>query len=241
MSERADDDVGGEQRKAARQPKQQQQQIQHGKSFTAMAAVGERRSLPGPEIMLGQPWSEWVDAAKLHGNDGAEWEERLKECGNNREAMQLCRDGTNLDNDRKVYNYRHYRARRVIENTSAARWRILGQPLEFRPDKAVDVVKACIALHNFLVYTDAANEHNARYITPNFTDSPSASSEPQPGEWRRQVAGDTNLLPPGRLSACGARATRAAFAVRNDLMGFFQSPQGLVSWQDAVIRRGQLN
>ncbi|KAJ8396133.1 hypothetical protein AAFF_G00022060 [Aldrovandia affinis] len=96
-------------------------------------------------------------------------------------------------------------------------------------------------ISNFLVYTDATNEHNTRYITPNFTDSPSASGEPQPGEWRRQVAGDTNLLPPGRLSACGARATRVAFAVRNDLMGFFQSPQGLVSWQDAVIRRGQLN
>uniref|UniRef100_A0A3B3Z9L5 SCA7 domain-containing protein n=1 Tax=Periophthalmus magnuspinnatus TaxID=409849 RepID=A0A3B3Z9L5_9GOBI len=35
-----------------------------------MATVAERRSLPSPEIMLGQPWSNWVDAAKLHGNDG---------------------------------------------------------------------------------------------------------------------------------------------------------------------------
>ncbi|XP_035243533.1 ataxin-7 isoform X2 [Anguilla anguilla] len=92
MSERADDDVRGEQRKAARQPKQQQQQFQQGEGCTAMATVGERRSLPSPEIMLGQPWSNWVDAAKLHGNDGAESEESLKECGKNREAMRLCRD-----------------------------------------------------------------------------------------------------------------------------------------------------
>ncbi|KAI1897170.1 hypothetical protein AGOR_G00080460 [Albula goreensis] len=92
MSERADDDVRGEQRKAARLPKQQQQHNQHGESSTAMATVGERRSLPSPEIMLGQPWSNWVDAAKLHGNDGAESEESLKECGKNREAMRLCRD-----------------------------------------------------------------------------------------------------------------------------------------------------
>lgn len=71
MSERAEDDVRGEQRRAARQQlKQQQQQIQRGEGSTAMATVAERRSLPSPEIMLGQPWSNWVDAAKLHGNDG---------------------------------------------------------------------------------------------------------------------------------------------------------------------------
>ncbi|XP_067098664.1 ataxin-7 [Osmerus mordax] len=92
MSERADDDVRGEQRRAARQLKQQQQQIQRGESSTAMATVAERRSLPSPEIMLGQPWSNWVDAAKLHGNDGAESEESFKEFGKNREAMRLCRD-----------------------------------------------------------------------------------------------------------------------------------------------------
>uniref|UniRef100_A0A3Q4AAL1 Uncharacterized protein n=1 Tax=Mola mola TaxID=94237 RepID=A0A3Q4AAL1_MOLML len=34
-----------------------------------MATAAERRSLPSPEIMLGQPWSSWVDNAKLHGND----------------------------------------------------------------------------------------------------------------------------------------------------------------------------
>lgn len=72
MSERAEDDVRGEQRRAARQQlkQQQQQQIQRGEASTAMATVAERRSLPSPEIMLGQPWSNWVDAAKLHCNDG---------------------------------------------------------------------------------------------------------------------------------------------------------------------------
>ena len=71
MSERADDDVRGEQRRVVRQLKQQQQQhIQRGESSTAMATVAERRSLPSPEIMFGQPWSNWVDASKLHGNDG---------------------------------------------------------------------------------------------------------------------------------------------------------------------------
>ncbi|XP_058486802.1 ataxin-7 isoform X2 [Solea solea] len=94
MSERAEDDVRGEQRRAARQQlkQQQQQQIQRGEGSTAMATVAERRSLPSPEIMLGQPWSSWVDAAKLHGNDGAESEESFKDLGKNREAMRLCRE-----------------------------------------------------------------------------------------------------------------------------------------------------
>ncbi|XP_054882579.1 ataxin-7 isoform X1 [Poeciliopsis prolifica] len=92
MSERAEDDVRGEQRRAARQQLKQQQQIQRGESSTAMATVAERRSLPSPEIMLGQPWSSWVDAAKLHGHDGAESEESFKDLGKNREAMRLCRE-----------------------------------------------------------------------------------------------------------------------------------------------------
>ncbi|XP_032369865.1 ataxin-7 [Etheostoma spectabile] len=91
MSERAEDDVRGEQRRAARQ-QLKQQQIQRREGSTAMATVAERRSLPSPEIMLGQPWSNWVDAAKLHGNDGAESEESFKDFGKNREAMRLCRE-----------------------------------------------------------------------------------------------------------------------------------------------------
>ncbi|XP_051956871.1 ataxin-7 [Xyrauchen texanus] len=88
MSDRADDDVRGEQQRsrAARQLKQR------GEASTAMATVAERRSLPSPEIMLGQPWSSWVDTVKLNGSDGTELEESLKECGRNREAMRLCRD-----------------------------------------------------------------------------------------------------------------------------------------------------
>lgn len=86
MSARAACDVRREQRSAAAaRQRQRQRRPRHGEggggggggsgagpaaTAAAMAAVGERRSLPSPEAMLGQPWSHWVDAAKLHGNDG---------------------------------------------------------------------------------------------------------------------------------------------------------------------------
>ncbi|KAF7249937.1 Ataxin-7, partial [Varanus komodoensis] len=107
MSARAVADVRGEQRRAAAAAaSRQQRRPRHGgggesglgpatttpATSAAMATVGERRSLPSPEAMLGQPWSHWVDAAKLHGNDGAALEESFKEYGKNREAMRLCRE-----------------------------------------------------------------------------------------------------------------------------------------------------
>lgn len=118
MSERAADDVRGEPRRAAggaaaarqqQQPQPLQPQRQHppprrprpedggpgaaSTSAAAMATLGERRPLPSPEAMLGQPWNLWVEASKLPGKDGTELDESFKEFGKHREVMGLCREG----------------------------------------------------------------------------------------------------------------------------------------------------
>ncbi|KAL2086038.1 hypothetical protein ACEWY4_017097 [Coilia grayii] len=157
------------------------------------------------------------------------------------------RESTSLDDAKKVYNYRHWEglqlpARRLIENSFgilAARWRILGRPMEFHPSKVVDVANACVALHNTLAHTDAGRSPTCSYIPPTFVDAVNPSGDIVPGEWRRLCAGDSSLRDGVRLS--NARASRAACAVRDDLKAFFQTPQGLVPWQENVIRRGCLN
>ena len=140
-----------------------------------------------------------------------------------------------MSQDQKVYNYRHSRARRVIENAFgilAARWRILGRAMECSVDTAEDVTKACVALHNFLSNRDPTLPEENRYIPPGMTDSRDGA----PGEWRQVVQGDTNFTSARRITA--ARATQDGMAVREIFKEYFQTDQGRIDWQDRHVRRG---
>ena len=76
--------------------------------------------------------------------------------------------GRNATEEEKIYNYRHSRARRVIENAFrilTARWRIFQKPIRGTVANVERYALACLALHNYLRFTD-----NAHYSPVGFID-----------------------------------------------------------------------
>jgi hypothetical protein len=61
--------------------------------------------------------------------------------------------GKNLSENKRVFNYRLSTARRFIECSFGIltnKWRIFHRPLNVNIYMAVDIVKACVVLHNFV-------------------------------------------------------------------------------------------
>ena len=138
--------------------------------------------------------------------------------------------------EKRVFNYRLSRARRISENAFgilSSRWRILGRPIECKPENVDSIVKATVALHNYLKRTDDATIPKCRYVPSSFVDSASGD-----GDWRETVRADTNMLPVSRLGSY--MAAHDAKNVRDKICTYFQSPEGRVPWQEHVINRGTL-
>ncbi|XP_015378544.1 PREDICTED: uncharacterized protein LOC107172762, partial [Diuraphis noxia] len=61
--------------------------------------------------------------------------------------------GTHLPDRKKIFNYRLTRARRYVECTFGIfsnKWRIFHRPIDVKVDFAVNIVKCCCVLHNFV-------------------------------------------------------------------------------------------
>lgn len=58
-----------------------------------------------------------------------------------------------LDNTRRVFNYRHSRARRIVEcafGILSSKWSILKNTMNINPENVSKIVLACCVLHNFV-------------------------------------------------------------------------------------------
>lgn len=63
----------------------------------------------------------------------------------------------NLNLQKKVFNYRLSRARRIVEcafGILTAKWRIFRRSLATNVDHAISIIKAAVCLHNFLMIKD---------------------------------------------------------------------------------------
>ena len=104
-----------------------------------------------------------------------------------------------INDQRKIFNYRLSRARRIIENTFGilvSRWRVFQAPINGTPEKVEKIIIAAVALHNYLRQTD------------------NDSGEITEGQWRSKIDGN-NLKPVNRVR--NSRYTNTALQTREEL------------------------
>ena len=141
----------------------------------------------------------------------------------------------NLSEEKLIYNYRHSRARRTIENTFGilvARWRIFSRPIRATVENTEKYVLACLALHNYLCKT-----HNACYNPAGFVDSYSSDGQVVFGDWRKEVP-DGCFCDISRVR--GSRYTENAIEMRDSLTRYLCTA-GSVEWQQNYVRRTSVN
>uniref|UniRef100_A0A8C5N0E5 DDE Tnp4 domain-containing protein n=1 Tax=Leptobrachium leishanense TaxID=445787 RepID=A0A8C5N0E5_9ANUR len=120
-------------------------------------------------------------------------------------AEHLMRPYSNrgLSVEKRVFNYRLTRARRVVEcafGILSNKWGILHRPINLKLENAISVVKAVCVLHNFVRCRDGFS----------FEDSLAHCME------------STDLL--------ASRGSRHGGSVRDNFAAYFLSPEGELSW-----------
>uniref|UniRef100_A0A8C5MGS5 DDE Tnp4 domain-containing protein n=1 Tax=Leptobrachium leishanense TaxID=445787 RepID=A0A8C5MGS5_9ANUR len=114
-----------------------------------------------------------------------------------------------LSVEKRVFNYRLTRARRVVEcafGILSNKWRILHCPLNLQLENAISVVKAVCVLHNFVRHRDGFRFQGLFLVH---------SME------------STDLL--------ASLGSRHGASVRDKFAAYFMSPEGELSWQLQAI------
>lgn len=115
-----------------------------------------------------------------------------------------------LTTRKKVYNYRHSRARRFIEcsfGLLSNKWRIFHRPMNVDISLAEDIIKACCILHNFVRRREGYKFEETLNVT---------------GFEGLNVDNES-------------RGTAIAINVRDTFADYFDSTEGALEWQYRVI------
>ena len=118
----------------------------------------------------------------------------------------------------RIANYRISRARRVVENTfgiCASRFRIFRRAIIAKTALVIEITKAVVILHNFLMSAD--NESRDRYVSTSCVDEDMARGVDSCGMVDVGLVGSTNY-------------SREAKIVRDNFRDYFISKQGSLPW-----------
>jgi hypothetical protein len=143
--------------------------------------------------------------------------------------------GERLEDGKLIFNYRLSRARRVIENTFGIlvqRWRILRKPIIGNVTTCESIVRACVALHNFVQKSeDDIPLSRRRYCPTGYTDYFDANGELHLGAWRDEGVGLNSVR---RLGS--NNSSRIVQSIKDTLSRYFMSDVGALCWQYRQIR-----
>ena len=85
----------------------------------------------------------------------------------------------NIPLDKRIFNYRCSRARRIIENAfgiaATSRFWIFRRPILANTEKVILITNSVVALHNFLMKKRASQSENYSYCPPSYVDQESRS------------------------------------------------------------------
>ena len=139
---------------------------------------------------------------------------------------------TGLSNEKRIFNYRLSRARRIIENTfgiMAARFRVLRRPIIGKVELVHEVTKSVVALHNYLM-KESNSKNPSRYCPVGFVDNDDHVN----GGWRQEVDAYSNFI---SVKQVGSNMySNKAKLVRNEFKAYFNSSVGEVPWQLDVVK-----
>ena len=158
------------------------------------------------------------------------------------------RNSPTLTTRQKVYNYRISRARRTVENSfgllvkqnknlfkhsacymsliflQVSKFRILRGPIQLNSNNAVNAIKSCVVLHNFLI-----KESRSSYIQGGDLSVEGSNHEIIPGEWEK----DSDLSSFLRIDSLGSNLSEnsAARKLRDSVAQYFLTEKGELDWQ----------
>ena len=144
--------------------------------------------------------------------------------------------GKFLPENKRIFNYRLSRARRIIENSfgiMASKFRIFRRPIIANPEKVTKITKAACCLHNYLKISESCSPSSQRhYCPPGYADHEDRSGNLIPGNWRLQPSEGIH-----DIQRLGSNTfTRSAAEMRDAFMDYFISTHGSVSWQINHVR-----